>query len=123
MKQRRFSIPTILLGNIKLQFSNAKNTDGVIYPAQVRPICLLRYHGQLPVLVKKKFDNAWRPILELMDKEVFANITCTPVEKIDHALISATYAHALHTICLKNPDIAHALNTNRQAVSTCCKAL
>jgi hypothetical protein len=69
--------------------------------------------------VKKKFDNAWRPILELMDEEVSATITRTPVEKIDHTLISATYAHALRSICLKNPDILHALNTNRQAVSTC----
>jgi hypothetical protein len=102
--------------------NQSKNADGVIYPAPVRPIRLLRYHGQLPALAKKKFDNAWRPILELMD-EVSATITCIPVEKIDHALISATYAHALRNICLKNPDIAHALNTNRQAVSTCCKAL
>jgi hypothetical protein len=103
--------------------NQSKNADGVIYPAPVRPIHLLRYHGQLPALVKKKFDNAWRPILELMDAEVSVTITRTPVEKIDHALISATYAHALRNICLKNPDIAHALNTNRQAVSTCCKAL
>jgi hypothetical protein len=47
--------------------NQSKNADGVIYPAPVRPIRLLRYHGQLPALAKKKFDNAWRPILELMD--------------------------------------------------------
>ena len=76
-----------------------------------------------PALVKKKFDNAWRPILELMDAEVAVAIAKQPVEKIDHACISATYKHSLKNICLKNPDIPSALNANKQAISTCCKAL
>ena len=103
--------------------NQSKKADGVIYPAPVRPLCLLRHHGKLPAFVKKKFDNAWRPILELMDAEVAATIAQTPVTKIDHAFISATYAHALKNICLRNPDIAPTLNRNRQAVSTCSKAL
>jgi len=103
--------------------NQSKKADGVTYPAPVRPLCLLRHHGKLPAFVKKKFDNAWRPILELMDAEVAATIAQTPVTKIDHAFISATYAHALKNICLRNPDIAPTLNRNRQAVSTCSKAL
>jgi hypothetical protein len=105
--------------------NQSKKADNVIYPAPVMPLCLLRHHGQLPALMKKKFDNTWRPILELMDAEVAATttITKTLVAKIDHAFISATYEHALKNICLKNPDITATLNANRQAVSTCCKAL
>jgi len=103
--------------------NQSKKADGVIYPAPVRPLRLLRHHGQLPALVKKKFDNAWQLILELMDAEVAVAITKQPVEKIDHACISATYKHSLKNICLKNPDIPSALNANKQAISTCCKSL
>jgi hypothetical protein len=103
--------------------NQSKKADGVIYPEPVRPLCLLRHHGKLPAFVKKKFDNAWQPILELMDAEVAAIIAQTPVTKIDHTFISATYRHALKNICLRNPDIAPTMNRNRKAVSTCSKAL
>ena len=61
--------------------------------------------------------------MELMDAEVAATIAQTPMRKIDHTFISATYAHALKNICLRNLDIGPTLNRNRQAVSTCSKAL
>ena len=75
--------------------------------------------ASFPALVKKKFDNAWWSILELMDAEVAATIAQTSVKKIDHAFISATYTYASKNMCLRNPNIAPALNTNRQAVPTC----
>ena len=104
--------------------NQSKKADGVTYPAPVRPLRLLRHHaGQLPALVKKKFDKAWRPILELMDAEVAVAITKQPVEEIDHAFIKATYNHALTNISLNNPEIASALNATRLKISTCCKAL
>ena len=92
--------------------NQSKKADGVIYPAPLRRLRLLRHHGQLPVLVKKKFDSSWQPILELMDAEAAATIAQTPVKKIDHTFISTTYVHELKNICLSNPDITPALNTN-----------
>jgi hypothetical protein len=103
--------------------NQSKKADGVIYPAPVRPLCLLRHHGQLPALVKRNSDNAWWPILKLMDAEVAATITKTPVATIDHSFISANYKHALKNSCLENLDFLSTLNAKRQAVSTCCKAL
>ena len=61
--------------------------------------------------------------MELMDAEVAATIAQTPVTKIDHAFISATYADALKNICLRNPDIPPTLNRNRQAVSKALKSI
>jgi hypothetical protein len=79
--------------------------------------------NQLPSALKKKFDNYWRPILELMHEEVDADIRKTSVDKIDDAFIKATYTHALKSVCMKDPDVAHALKEGRQAVSTCSKVL
>ena len=61
--------------------NRSKKGSGEVYLAPVRPLHLLR-HGQLPVKAKKKFDNAWRPILELMHNEVASSISNTSVEKM-----------------------------------------
>ena len=99
--------------------NQSKKADSVIYPAPVRPLRLLRHHGKLPAFVKKKFDNACQPILELMDAEVAATIAQTALTKIDHTFIHA----CIEEHFFEKSDIAPTLNRNRQAVSTCSKAL
>ena len=104
--------------------NRSKKATGQMYSTPVKPLHLLRHsNARLPSTLKKKFDNYWRPILELMHGEVDADIRQKPVERIDDAFIKATYAHALKSICLKDPDVAHVLKDGRQAVSTCSKVL
>ena len=68
--------------------NRSKKSNGEVYLATVKPLHLLRY-GNLPAKTKKKFDNHWRPILELMHGEVDAVITSTPVEKRNDRFISS----------------------------------
>ena len=104
--------------------NQSKKATGEMYSPPVKPLHLLRHsNAQLPSALKKKFDNYWRPILELMHEEVDADIRKTSVDKIDDAFIKATYTHALKSVCMKDPDVAHALKEGRQAVSTCSKVL
>jgi hypothetical protein len=104
--------------------NQSKKATGGMYSAPVKPLHLLRHsNANLPSALKKKFDNYWRPILELMHEEVDADIRKTPVDKIDDEFIKATYNHALKSVCLKDPDVAYALKEGRQAVSTCSKVL
>ncbi len=87
----------------------------------MKPLHLLRY-GHLPANIKKKFDNHWRPILELMHQEVDAAIRSTPVEKRNDGFIRSSYDLALKNVCHKYPDIAAALSGGR-AILTCSKAI
>ncbi len=89
--------------------------------APVRPLHLLRY-GNLPAKTKKKFDNAWRPVLELMHHEVASTIASNSIKKVNDQFIRSTYEFVLRNVCLRYPDIAISLQGNR-VVSTCSKAV
>ena len=93
-----------------------------MYIAPVKPLRLLS-DGYLPNKIKKKFDNMWRPILELMHSEVEATVETTPEDKVDDAFIRATYDLALRNVCIKYPDIAVFLRGGGHKVSTCSKAV
>ena len=101
--------------------NKSKDSAGKMYDAPVKPLRLLKF-GHLPAKVKKKFDNAWRPILELMNNEVAATIATTCIEKMNERFIRSTYDLALRNVCLKFPDIRAALIGGR-AISTCSKAV
>lgn len=77
----------------------------------------------MPHKLKKKFDNAWRPALELMHDEVASTIRSTSIKDRNDAFIKSTYDHALRNVCAKYPDIAATLTRSAKAVSTCSKAL
>ena len=104
--------------------NSSKKSNGDIYLAPVKPLYLLRreHSGKLPPKLKKKFDNAWRPILELMHAEVAASIANTHENQMDSAFINATYDLALNNVCTKYPDIATKLRGN-MVVSSCSKAI
>ena len=101
--------------------NRSKKSNGEVYLATVKPLHLLRY-GNFPAKTKKKFDNHWRPILELMHGEVDAVITSTPVEKRNDRFIRSSYDLALKNVCHKYLDIAAALSGGR-VISTCSKAI
>ena len=101
--------------------NRSKKSDGEVYLAPGKPLHLLRY-GHLSANIKKKFDNHWRPILELMHQEVDAAIRSTPVEKRNDGFIRSSYDLALKNVCHKYPGIAAALSGGR-AISTCSKAI
>ena len=101
--------------------NKSKRSNGEVYSAPVRPLRLLS-GGHLPTQTKKKFDNAWRPVLELMHDEVSTSIATTSTDKMDNNFIRSTYEHAFKNVCLKYPDIASDLGGGR-AILTCNKAL
>lgn len=102
--------------------NRSKKASGEVYSAPVRPLHLLR-HGHLPAKAKKKFDNAWRPILQQMHNAVASSISNTPVENMHDSFIRSNYEHALKKVCIKYNDFASAFNSGNRAVSTCSKAL
>ena len=101
--------------------NHSKKSNGDLYVAPVKPIHLLR-DGNLPSAIKKRFDNAWRPILELMHTEVQSTVENKSAEKADHEFVKVTYNLALKNVCLKYPDIAVSLSGGCK-VSTCSKAV
>ncbi len=99
--------------------NKAEDSNGEMYDAPVRPLHLLR-NGYLPAKVKKKFDNYWRPVLELMHEEVAATIASKSAAQIDDQFIRASYDLALKNVCYKYPDLAADLS-GRKKTSTCCR--
>mmetsp|Transcript_16129 Transcript_16129/g.27509 ORF Transcript_16129/g.27509 Transcript_16129/m.27509 type:complete len:226 (-) Transcript_16129:39-716(-) len=84
--------------------NRSTRANGEVYLAPVKPLRLLR-RGQLPAKVKKTYDNAWRPVLELMESEIEGTLLTTPVSKMDAKWMSAQYTYALKHVCAKYPDI------------------
>ena len=80
--------------------NRSKKSNGKVYLAPVKPLHLLRY-GNLPAKTKKKIDNQWQSILELMHGEVDAVITSNPVEKNNDSFICSLYDLALKNVCHK----------------------
>ena len=74
----------------------------------MKPLHLL-CSGNLPSKLKKKFDDAWQPILEAMHSEVAALISNTSMEKIDELFIHSAYEHSFKNVCIKYPDISMQL--------------
>ena len=101
--------------------NRSKKSDGEVYLAPGKPLHLLRY-GHLSANIKKKFDNHWQPILELMHQEVDAAIRSTPVEKRNDGFIRSSYDLALNNVCHKYPGIAAALSGGR-AILTYSKTI
>lgn len=101
--------------------NKSKNSSGEIYSAPVKPLWLL-VKGNLPTKIKKKFDNAWRPVLELMHEEVKASVRGTPVDRMNDLFIRSTYDLALKNVCIKYPDIREQL-VGGHAISTCSKVV
>lgn len=102
--------------------NRSTKSDGSIYSAPVKPLHLLLREGKLPQKLKKKFDNLWRPTLELMHNEVASTIRTTSIKDRNDAFIKSTYDHALKNVCAKYPDLAATLTSGSRAVSTCSKA-
>ena len=103
--------------------NKSMRSNGEMYNAPVKPLHLLQRGGKMPHKLKKKFDNAWRPALELMHDEVESTIRSTSIKDRNDAFIKSTYDHALRNVCAKYPDIAATLTRSAKAVSTCSKAL
>mmetsp|Transcript_33998 Transcript_33998/g.71522 ORF Transcript_33998/g.71522 Transcript_33998/m.71522 type:complete len:219 (+) Transcript_33998:200-856(+) len=84
--------------------NRSTRANGEVYLAPVKPLRLL-CAGQLPAKTKKVFDNAWRPVLELMEYEVEGSLASTPVSKMDAKWLSSQYTYTLSHVCNKYPDI------------------
>ncbi len=89
-------------------------------PTPVRPLRLLK-HGRLPSKVKKKYDNTWKPILDLMEAEVLDEIVNKPVNEIDTAFLYSTFTRAMTGVCRKYPQFKE--NKTYWRIATCSKAV
>ena len=87
----------------------------------MKPLFLLR-DGNLPSMLKKKFDNHWRPILEKMHDKVQMVVENARKKDKVSKFIESTYNLALKNVCLKYPDMAAKLSGGN-AVSTMTKAV
>lgn len=85
----------------------------------VRPLRLLK-HGRLPSKVKKKYDNTWKPMLDLMEAEVFDEIVNKPVNEIDTAFLDSTFTRAMAGVCRRYPQFKEKKTWR---IATCSKAV
>ena len=104
-----------LIGYPKLQHENG-NT---ITKTPVRPLRLLKY-ARLPKEVKKKYDNSWKVMLDVMEEDLQDEIDKKPVSEIDTAFIDSTYARAMAGVRRKYPEFDEDKNWR---IGTCSKAI
>jgi hypothetical protein len=95
-----------------------KNGD-TITATPVRPLRLLK-HGRMPSNVKKKYDNSWKVMLDLMEEEVHDEIKNKPVNEIDTAFLDSTFARAMVGVSRKYPQFEEKKTWR---IGTCSKEI
>ena len=88
--------------------------------APVRPFRLMK-KCNLPRRLRRSYDNNWKPIMELMEKEVEDEIRTRHVHDMDFEFFRSTYDKALKAIQEEYPEFASPKSTWK--VSTYCRKL
>ena len=86
---------------------NAKTID-----IPVKPLRLLK-DGNLPTTVRRSYDTNWKPIMELLEKEVEKEVRNRSVDEMDYEFFRGTYDKALKGVTEKYPVFATAKKTWR----------
>jgi len=84
--------------------------NGKIIHAPVKPLRLLK-QGDLPVKIRRSYDNNWKPIMELLEDEVKEEVRNRHVDDMDFDFFRGTYDKALKGATEKYPVFATAKNT------------
>ena len=86
--------------------------NGKIIHAPVKPLRLLK-HGDLPVKIRRSYDNNWKPIMELLEDEVKEEVRNRHVDDMAFDFFRGTYDKALKGATEKYPVFATAKNTRK----------
>ena len=84
--------------------------NGKIFHAPLKPIRLLK-HGNLPVKIRRSYDNNWKAIMELLEDEVKEEVRNRHVDDMDFDFFRGTYDKALKGATEKYPVFATARST------------
>ncbi len=84
--------------------------NGKIFHAPLKPIRLLK-HGNLPVKIRRSYDNNWKAIMELLEEEVKEEVRNRHVDDMDSDFFRGTYDKALKGATEKYPVFATARST------------
>jgi hypothetical protein len=74
----------------------------------------------MPSNVKKKYDNSWKVMLDLMEEEVHDEIKNKPVNEIDTAFLDSTFARAMVGVSRKYPQFEEKKTWR---IGTCSKEI
>ena len=77
--------------------------------APIKPLRNMRL-GSIPVSLKKKYKDGWRPILHYMEAEVEEILADVSTKDIDDAFVNATFSTAMGAMVVKVPGLFDGKN-------------